>query len=71
MRNLWFHTGDLAKVDKAGNLFFLRSTKDVIRGRGGNTNGFEVEEKMLRHPDVVVFRRSRYLVSFVVGVRRR
>jgi crotonobetaine/carnitine-CoA ligase len=27
MRNLWFHRGDLAKVDEADNLFFLRRTK--------------------------------------------
>ena len=51
--NLWFHTGDLAKVDEAGNVYFLGRVKDVIRRRGDNVNAFEVEEELLRHPHVV------------------
>jgi crotonobetaine/carnitine-CoA ligase len=53
MSNLWLHTGDLARVDEKGNVFFLGRTKDVIRRRGENVNSFEVEEELLRHPDVV------------------
>ena len=53
MSNLWLHTGDIARVDEAGNVFFLGRTKDVIRRRGVNVNAFEVEEEFLRHPDVV------------------
>ena len=53
MSNFWLHTGDLARVDENGNVFFLGRTKDVIRRRGENVNAFEVEEELLRHPDVV------------------
>ncbi len=52
--NLWFHTGDLAKIDKAENIYFLGRVKDVIRRRGENVNAFEVEEELLRHLDVVI-----------------
>lgn len=51
--NLWLHTGDLGRIDEAGNLYFLGRVKDVIRRRGENVNAFEIEEEMLRHPDVV------------------
>jgi acyl-CoA synthetase (AMP-forming)/AMP-acid ligase II/enoyl-CoA hydratase/carnithine racemase len=51
---LWFHTGDLAKVDEAGNVYFLGRSKDVIRRRGENVNASEVEDEFLQHPDVVV-----------------
>ena len=53
MSNLWLHTGDLAKVDEAGNVFFLGRRKDIIRRRGENVNAFEVEEELLRHPEVL------------------
>jgi acyl-coenzyme A synthetase/AMP-(fatty) acid ligase/enoyl-CoA hydratase/carnithine racemase len=53
MSNLWLHTGDLAKIDETGNVFFLGRTKDVIRRRGENVNAFEVEEEFLQHSDVV------------------
>ncbi|EKG11557.1 AMP-dependent synthetase/ligase [Macrophomina phaseolina MS6] len=53
-RSLWLHTGDLAKVDEAGNVYFLGRAKDVIRRRGENVNASEVEEEFLQHPDVVI-----------------
>lgn len=49
----WLKTGDVAKVDNAGNVFFLGRMKDVIRRRGENINATEVEEEFLQHPDVV------------------
>lgn len=52
-RNLWLHTGDIAKIDGDGNVFFLGRIKDVIRRRGESVNAFEVEEELLRHEDVV------------------
>ncbi|KAI9727376.1 MAG: hypothetical protein M1834_008447 [Cirrosporium novae-zelandiae] len=52
-RHTWFHTGDLARVDAAGNFFFLGRTKDMIRRRGENISAFEVEEELLRNPDII------------------
>jgi crotonobetaine/carnitine-CoA ligase len=43
----------LARVDESGNVFFFGRTKNVIRRRGENVNAFEIEEELLRHPDVV------------------
>lgn len=51
---LWFHTGDIAKVDEAGNVYFVGRTKDVIRRRGENVNASEVEDEFFQHPDVVI-----------------
>jgi crotonobetaine/carnitine-CoA ligase len=53
-RSLWMHTGDLARVDEVGNIYFLGRMKDVIRRRGENVNASEIEEEFLQHPDVVI-----------------
>ncbi|KAI1016755.1 hypothetical protein LB504_007145 [Fusarium proliferatum] len=53
-KNLWLHTGDLAKVDEHGNVYFLGRCKDVIRRRGENVNASEVEDELSCHPDVVI-----------------
>jgi len=50
--NLWFHTGDLGKLDADGNLFFVDRKKDAIRRRGENISSFEVERTLLAHPAV-------------------
>ncbi len=52
MRNLWFHTGDLGRLDAAGNLYYVDRQKDAIRRRGENISSFEVEQAVLRHPSV-------------------
>lgn len=54
LRGLWLHTGDLGKVDEAGNVYFIGRIKDVVRRRGENINALEVEEEFLQHPDVVI-----------------
>ena len=51
-RDLWFHTGDLARRDEEGFYFFQGRNKDVIRRRGQNISGWEVEQILLSHPDV-------------------
>ena len=51
-RNLWFHTGDLGKMDAEGNLYFHARLKEVIRRRGENVMPHEVEEVIQRHPAV-------------------
>src|SRR5262249_27714074 len=49
-RNLWFHTGDLGRIDKDGYLTFLGRIKDAIRRRGENISAFELEEAIGTHP---------------------
>ena len=52
-RNLWFHTGDLGRVDAAGWWMYVGRTKDVIRRRGENVSAWEVEQAFLRHETVL------------------
>jgi crotonobetaine/carnitine-CoA ligase len=52
--NMWLHTGDIAKVDERGNVYFVGRIKDIIRRRGENINALEVEEELLQHPEVVI-----------------
>jgi carnitine-CoA ligase len=52
-RNLWFHTGDLARRDAEGYIYFVGRGKDAIRRRGENISAFEVEEVVEAHPDVL------------------
>lgn len=54
LRGLWLHTGDIAKIDTAGNVYFVGRVKDVVRRRGENINAAEVEEEFLQHPDVLI-----------------
>ena len=52
-RNLWFHTGDLARCDDDGYFYFVGRRKDAIRRRGENISAFEVEEVVKLHPHVL------------------
>jgi crotonobetaine/carnitine-CoA ligase len=52
-RNLWFHTGDLAKKDKDGYFYFVDRKKDALRRRGENISSFEVERAINTHPSVL------------------
>ncbi|MDV6247196.1 AMP-binding protein [Rhodococcus opacus] len=52
-RNLWFHTGDLARQDAAGWLYFVDRAKDAMRRRGENVTSYEVEQAFAKHPAVV------------------
>jgi crotonobetaine/carnitine-CoA ligase len=52
VRNLWFHTGDLGRIDEDGNLTYVDRKKDAMRRRGENVSSFEVEQALLRHPAV-------------------
>ncbi|MCO5063927.1 MAG: AMP-binding protein [Rhizobiaceae bacterium] len=51
-RNLWFHTGDFARRDADGYLYFAGRKKERIRRRGENISGYEVEQIIARHPEV-------------------
>jgi carnitine-CoA ligase len=48
-RNLWFHTGDAARLDPDGNLWFVDRLKDRIRRRGENIASVDVETVLLEH----------------------
>jgi fatty-acyl-CoA synthase len=48
----WFHTGDGGSVDDQGYLHISDRKKDVIITGGENVSSIEVEDRLLRHPDV-------------------
>lgn len=52
LRNLWFHTGDLGKIDEDGYLYFVDRKKDYMRRRGENISSFELEKTFLHHGDI-------------------
>ena len=52
-RNQWFHTGDSARRDADGFLYFVDRKKDAIRRRGENISSFELESVVNRMPGVL------------------
>lgn len=48
----WFKTGDLMKRDAEGNYYFVTRKKDMIRRRGENIAGAELDRTIALHPDV-------------------
>ncbi|SKB07823.1 AMP-binding protein [Aeromicrobium choanae] len=50
--NLWFHTGDAARIDDLGVFHFVDRLGDRIRVRGENISGAQVEEQIARHRTV-------------------
>ena len=52
-RNGWFRTGDLGYLDRGGYLFIVGRIKDIINRGGQKVAPTEVEQALLRHPDVV------------------
>ncbi len=48
----WFRTGDLGRVDEAGNLTITGRLKDVIIRKGENISAKEVEDLLFTHPQV-------------------
>ena len=51
-RNLWFHTGDLARLDEDGDLYWVARISERIRVKGEMVSGYEIEEGILTHPAV-------------------
>jgi crotonobetaine/carnitine-CoA ligase len=49
----WFHSGDIARFDADGWLYFVGRKKDAIRRRGENISAFEIEEIVQAHPAVL------------------
>jgi len=52
LRNLWFHTGDLGRLDEEDFLYFVDRKKDYLRRRGENISSFEMERIFHGHPDI-------------------
>ena len=52
MRDGWFRSGDLARMDAEDDLFFMGRAKDSVRRRGINISAWEVERVILDHPAV-------------------
>ncbi len=52
IRDGWYHTGDLGRLDGDGNLYFEGRKKDIIRRRGENMSALEIERAISTHPDV-------------------
>jgi crotonobetaine/carnitine-CoA ligase len=51
-RDLWFHTGDVGRIDEEGYLFFVDRKADYMRRRGENVSSWEVEKVFHEHADV-------------------
>jgi long-chain acyl-CoA synthetase len=52
LRKGWYHTGDLAKSDLAGYLTITGRIKELIIRGGQNIAPAEIEEVVVRHPQV-------------------
>ena len=52
IREGWFHTGDMARVDADGDFYVVGRFKDMIISGGENIYAAEVESVFLNHPDV-------------------
>lgn len=48
----WFHTGDLAELDDQGFCKIVGRLKDMIIRGGENISPREIEDFLLRHPDI-------------------
>lgn len=52
-RDGWLYTGDLARIDEDGFIYIVDRKKDIIIRGGLNIYPRDVEELLLRHPEVV------------------
>ncbi len=49
----WFHTGDMATMDKEGMIEIVDRKKDLIISGGENVSSIEVEGMLYKHPSVL------------------
>jgi crotonobetaine/carnitine-CoA ligase len=49
MRNLWYHTGDIGRIDEERYLYFVDRKADYLRRRGENIASYEVESILMGH----------------------
>jgi len=50
--DLWYHSGDLGRLNGQGELFFVDRAADYMRHKGRNVSSFEIERVFLAHPAV-------------------
>ena len=53
IRDGWFHTGDMAVVDAAGDVTIKDRSKDIIIRGGENISSVEIENALAAHPGVL------------------
>jgi 2-furoate---CoA ligase len=52
IRNGWYHTGDVGRLDEDGDLWILGRLDDMIVSGGENIHPLEVEDVLASHPKV-------------------
>lgn len=52
IRDLWFHTGDYARRDEDGYIYFSGRKKERIRRRGENISAWDIEKIVGEHPGI-------------------
>ncbi|MGA1051187.1 MAG: class I adenylate-forming enzyme family protein [Ilumatobacteraceae bacterium] len=52
IRDGWFHTGDIARIDEDGFVYIVDRAKDMVLRGGENVYCSEVEAAIYEHPDV-------------------
>jgi len=52
LRDGWLHTGDIGRLDERGYLTLIDRSKDLIISGGSNVYPRDIEDVLLRHPDV-------------------
>ena len=52
IRDGWYHTGDVGRIDEDGDLWILGRVDDMIVSGGENIHPLEVEDVLARHPGV-------------------
>ncbi len=52
IRDGWYHTGDIGRVDEDGDLWIQGRVDDMIVSGGENIHPLEVEDVLAGHPDV-------------------
>jgi len=53
IRDGWYFTGDLGRIDEAGDLWVVGRMDDMIISGGENIHPLEVEDVVVRHPKVL------------------
>ena len=53
VRDGWLYTGDLVYADEKGYIYFVGRNTESMRCKGENVSAYEVEQAILKHPDVL------------------